>query len=35
MITHLQANISSLAFFDNPWYVETTAEFQSSSHAQT
>lgn len=33
--THLQANISSLAFLDYPGYVETTAELQPSSHTQT
>lgn len=33
--THLQANSSSLAFLDYPGYVETTAELQPSSHAQT
>lgn len=32
---HLQANISSLAFFNDPRYVEAAAELQPSSHAQT
>lgn len=35
IIGHLQANISSLAFFNDPRYVEAAAEFQPASHAQT